>query len=319
MTLGSNPGDDAQGPEPGPEPGPEYVLDPGSPPPTDMGPAEPPPGPPPGPMYAPPQPTTGWVIPGQPGEVPDSPPVRRNPIVVIVGWALGLALLGAVAVIEAAPRFRALGRGDGYATGYALGAVGAALLIGVVVKILFERVRRSNGGRRVAWVWVLPIAAVILVAESTTASGAPSSAPLATNPPASAYTRIVAPYTLVPATVDDAQLVAKMKEAVGQGGFTDSTVVRVLGGDRSFAGYLIVVAGSDTSSDPQSVMAGMLDSFAERSVSPDMTTIDGRTVAVFSASGAWSAAWFDRNFFATVVAGDQASVQAIAKAVLDAR
>ena len=66
-------------------------------------------------------------------------------------------------------------------------------------------------------------------------------------------------------------------------------------------------------------MTGFLGSLKEQSVSPAMTSVDGRTVASFSATGGgWNATWFESAFFVEILTSTDPSSKTLVKAVLDA-
>jgi hypothetical protein len=168
---------------------------------------------------------------------------------------------------------------------------------------------------------VLPTASLVLLLSLTGSSQGTALAPTPgpTVPPAEAYVRIVAPYSLVPTTSEDATLVTKAESGVGQAGFTDAKTVRILAPDGRLIGYLVVIVGLDTSRDPDGTLKGLLESLGEQSASPTVTMIDGRAIVTFTSAGAWSEVWFDHNFFAAVFAKDEASVRLLGQAVRDAQ
>ena len=263
-------------------------------------------------------PQTGWTLPGQaPVARARTPLTRGGQILRVATWVAGLAGLGFLAL--GGTRLRSGETSSAYAVGYTLGGLGVALAIGAGVKVLLDRARASSGHPPLSWAWAMPVAAAVLSFQLVTPGSGSGSVPRASNPPASEYVRIAAPYTLVPPTSEDGDLVAKLQAVVGQHGFTDVRAVRILDTDRTLAGYLLVISGDDFSGDLDQAMAGMLDSINKRSISPAITSIDGRSVVLYPANGVWNASWFDGHISATVVAADKESVGTLAKAVLDSR
>jgi hypothetical protein len=193
------------------------------------------------------------------------------------------------------------------------------LILGVGAVFLLDRARASSGHPRLSWAWALPVAAVVLASQFIGSSSTARATPTASNPPASAYARITPPYTLVDPVAQDADIVARMQAIVGQHGFTDAKALRIIDADRTLAGYFLVVSGRDLSGSIDGAMAGMLEEFKLRSITPTIKTIDGRSVALIDVGANWDASWFDGHFAATVVAADEESAGVLAKAVLDAQ
>lgn len=266
---------------------------------------------------------TSWVVTPKADALPIAP-IHRHPVLRVAVWIVGLIGLALLALVDARVHQRAGGAADA-SYGYAAGLLVGAMAMGLLVAFVVGRVRRSGTKRSIAWTWSLPVAAVVLVA-STAALPVPSSAtqggtatPTGSAPPASAYVKISTPYSLGPTTSADADFVTQTEATVGQAGITDAKVVRVIGADGSFTGYLTVIVSADAAADPQGALAGMLDSLKQQSITPTTTTIDGRSVSLFNGPGTSGAAWFDSVFVVDVLATDQATASAIAKAVLDAQ
>jgi hypothetical protein len=269
----------------------------------------------------------GWAQP-PPSRGPRPTRAPSNPIVLGVLWAISLAALGLLAL--GVVRIGNPGVSSSMVYAQAIGALLGSLGIGFVVVFLVDRVRASGGHAKVNWVWAALVAAVFLgsqlagrapiaVSASAPSGSAPTLAPSApeSNPPAQVYFLISKPFGLVPTTNEDATLVTQLNSNVGQGGLTDAKVERIVRADQVFAGYLIVVSGSG-SGDVSGATTGLATSLAARSFSPDTTTVDGRSVLIYSVKNGWIAAWFEGHFFVQVFGHDRTSANTLAKAVLDA-
>lgn len=267
---------------------------------------------------APPIPGTtapGWAQP-PPATGPRQTRPPSNPIVLAIVWVISLAGLGLLALVVA--RLGTRGESSSTTYGYAIGALLAGLGIGFVVVFLIDRVRASGGHAKVSWIWAMPVAAVVLASRLGASSPAVTFVQ-ASAPPAESYFRISKPFTLGPTTTEDADLVNRLNSTYGNMGLTDAKVERILNADRSLAGFLVVVASADLVAGTDGAMTGFLGSLKEQSVSPAMTSVDGRTVASFSATGGgWNATWFESAFFVEILTSTDPSSKTLVKAVLDA-
>ena len=276
---------------------------------------------------------TGWGDPASSNASATKPLRARHPALRAAIWTVGL--LGLAVLALGSTRLREQGGPitDSYTQGYLLGALIGALLVELLVGVgavyLLNRARRTSGHMSLDWAWSMPIAAVVLTVSMAGSSGAasplsplspgPSAASLATAPAPAVYDRIATPYTLGPTTSTDTPLIAQAQSGVGQNGISGANVVRVIGPNGSFSGYLLVIVSSSAALNPRGALAGMLDSLSQQSIAPSTTTLDGRPVYLFALGPNTSAVWLDGVFFADVIAADQTTALAIAKAVLDAQ
>jgi hypothetical protein len=234
-------------------------------------------------------------------------------------WVVGLLGLGVLAATVTALRPGNLGIPGATQDAVIFGRLVGAVLVGLGVLFVIDRARRWSGRRPFGSIWALPIAAVAMLLPLGVPAAAPGGTPTPGVRTAAVYARVVAPYSITPTTSADAALVSRVHTKVGDGDVTDAVVVRVASPGHPFIGYVIVLFRADRSGDPQGGLTEMLNALARQSLSPDVTTIDGRSVALFSVNGDWAAPWADGPFYVEVDAADRFSASSIATAVLGAQ
>ena len=274
--------------------------------------------PPTWPMIDAPAPPSGWTLPVGPGSaVPPPPPTRGRRILEVALWIAGLAALAILTVVWFGRDRSSSGSSDSYVAGYVAAQLVISIAIGAGAIFLFRVVQRRNGNTRPSWAWALVIASVVYIVVGRPPASTASSAP-AVSPSPGSYSRVVSPYVTSPTTSADTTFVDTLRSQAVANGFTLDSAARIVGPDGKLDAFLVVYDATDTSSDPAAAVSGAVDELTKESVSPTVTSVDGRSVIMANVGQNWEAAWFDGSFYALVIAGDQASASAIAKAVLDA-
>jgi hypothetical protein len=278
----------------------------------------------PGPTPAP----SGWIVAEQSSQSTTKPLRERNLVVQIGVWLVGILGIAILALASAGLRSRSStgtgAFGTGYEVGLVVGSLVAGLGVGLVVVFFVARARRKAGHPPLSFAWSLPVAAAVLFVSLAGQQATPSpvlgpgATPAATSPSARSYNKISSPYSLGPTTSADAAVVTQISSGVGKSGITDASVERVSDSSAVLRGYLVVLVVPGASGNSQDFIKGFLESMSESSISPTTSTIDGRSVFVFAQGSVNGVAWLDGDFFVEVIGADQASGNAIAKAVLDA-
>jgi hypothetical protein len=276
---------------------------------------------------APPPSPGGWAAwgPGQDGRPSRDP--FGHPLARAVAWIVGLALLALLALITTTGQSVGRSLSPAYRAGMFVGDLGFGLLIGAGIRYVWNRVGRGKeGARRLGALWIIPLAAIVMVIPLMSSLGQLGSqpggsgigVPNASAPPANSYVHIAAPFDVdSPTDAERQELLPVLQNALGKNRLSDGTMAR-LTRDDELVGYLIVLVGVAAISDPSGALDGVTVGLKDEGLSPRPTTVGSQAVLAFTLDDWSGVAWVDGPFVAQVFGADDESAITLAQAVLDA-
>lgn len=236
---------------------------------------------------------------------PEAPPSRTDRIVEGVVWVvgiLGLLFLGRIGLLLNSSTTL-----SSFEQGQLVGTIVGALLIGLVVRWVWVKLRKRG---RVRSPWIVLIACVVLLINLGRQPGlgaAPASVPIDT------YLKVGTPYALsVPAPDESKQF----KDALAAAGVADSEVREVKDGTET-VGYLLVANLRATSSD--SFMRGLERGFEENEgAEAHSDVLAGKDVVVGTGPQFTAIIWTEPPYGLVVYATDVNTGKLVAASIISA-
>jgi hypothetical protein len=243
-------------------------------------------------------PVAGWVAPTDPAA--GRPPRPASRLSLVIAWIGALVFLGLVGLI----RLRSGENLTAYEMGRVLGYVLAPIILALIVRWIFVRVSGGGSVLRSLWTPLLTIAIAGVLLVTSVASLAPVD-------PTSAM-RVAAPFTLEdpdPATLD------QITSGLRQEGFTGPIVVKMVHGVDGSTSVLYAMDSRVSPDDLDEIARGMTQDTGKSAV---VESIAGTDVAISVGPDAAFADWVEAPLLVSVVAADEATLRAVAEAVLTA-